>query len=64
MAAPADQVWDLVSDVTECFEVGRTLVMRLYWALAGFARGRTNRNGMRATLEAIRTVTETAAPAP
>jgi uncharacterized protein YndB with AHSA1/START domain len=52
------------TDVTESFEVGQTPVMRLYWMLAGFARGRTNRDGMRATLEAIKAVTESAAFTP
>ena len=31
---------------------------RLYWALAGRARGRTNRENMRATLQRIRAATE------
>jgi hypothetical protein len=28
--------------------------MRLYWALLGWSRSKTNRNGMRTTLERIR----------
>ena len=37
------------TDVTESFELADTLPIRLYWMLAGPVRGRTNRNGMRAT---------------
>jgi hypothetical protein len=33
-------------------------VLRAYWTLLGWARGRTNRNGMRTTLERIRAVVE------
>jgi len=36
--------------------------LRLYWALLGWSRGRTNRNGMRTTLERIRD--EVQAPGP
>ena len=50
------------TDVTESFELPATVLTRLYWAVAGFARGRTNRNGMRVTLERIKAVAE-AAPA-
>jgi len=46
------------SDVTESFGLADTLLTRLYWALAGRARMRTNLNGMRATLESIKTVAE------
>jgi hypothetical protein len=46
--------------VTESFELTDTPVLRLYWMVAGFARGRTNRNGMRVTLERIKAVTEAA----
>lgn len=48
------------TDVTESFALTRTVSMRLYWAVLGWARGRTNRNGMRTTLERIRTVVEAA----
>src|SRR5579871_2402532 len=47
------------TDVTESFTLAPTLSLRLYWALLGWARGRTNRNGMRTTLERIRAVVET-----
>jgi Polyketide cyclase / dehydrase and lipid transport len=46
--------------VTESFELPDTPLVRLYWKLAGRARGRTNLNGMRATLEKIKAVTEAA----
>jgi hypothetical protein len=45
-------------DVTESFALKRTAPLRLYWALLGWARGRTNRNGMRTTLERIRAEVE------
>ena len=35
------------TDVTESFELTDTPALRGYWALVGWARGRTNRNGMR-----------------
>jgi hypothetical protein len=46
------------SEVTESFELTDTLLSRLYWALAGRARMRTNLNGMRTTLESIKAVAE------
>jgi len=46
------------SDVTESFRLAPTLPLKLYWALFGWTRGRTNRNGMRATLEAIKAEVE------
>ncbi|HUC04044.1 MAG TPA: SRPBCC family protein [Acidimicrobiales bacterium] len=42
------------TDVTESFTLAPRLPLRLYWALFGWARGKTNRNGMQATLERIR----------
>lgn len=42
------------TDVTESFHLANILPVRMYWAVLGWARGRTNRNGMRATLEAIK----------
>jgi hypothetical protein len=50
------------TDVTESFELAHTAVMRLYWMVAGFARGRTNLDGMRVTLGKIKAVTESADP--
>lgn len=46
------------TDVTESFELSSTPVLRLYWALAGKARGRTNVAGMRTTLERVKAVVE------
>jgi uncharacterized protein YndB with AHSA1/START domain len=46
------------TDVTESFELANTLPLRLYWLLLGWARGRTNRNGMRTTLERIKAEVE------
>jgi Polyketide cyclase / dehydrase and lipid transport len=46
------------TDVTESFELAPTALLRLYWALLGWARGRTNRNGMRTTLERIKAEVE------
>jgi hypothetical protein len=41
-------------DVTESFALRPTRSLRLYWAMLGWARGKTNRDGMRTTLERIR----------
>jgi len=46
----------------ESFELADTPLMRLYWMAAGFARGRTNLDGMRVTLERIKAVTESTDP--
>jgi uncharacterized protein YndB with AHSA1/START domain len=46
------------TDVTESFELPSTLLTRLYWLIAGSARGRTNADGMRVTLEKIKAVVE------
>jgi uncharacterized protein YndB with AHSA1/START domain len=46
------------TDVTESFELTDTPILRLYWRLAGKARGRTNAKGMRTTLERIKAVAE------
>ncbi len=48
------------TDVTESFTLTPTLGLRVYWALLGSARGRTNRNGMRTTLERIKAEVERA----
>ena len=50
-------------DMTESFQLAPTLPMRLYWALLGWARGKTNRNGMRTTLERIKAEVEGGASA-
>jgi len=46
------------TDVTESFALAPTQLLRVYWALLGWARARTNRNGMQTTLERIRVVAE------
>lgn len=46
------------TDVTESFRLAPKLPIRIYWALLGRARGRTNRNGMRTTLERIKAEVE------
>ena len=45
--------------VTEYFRLEPMLPLRLYWALAGHLRGRTNEKGMRTTLERMKAVVET-----
>ena len=46
------------ADVTESFQLADLWPLRLYWALFGWTRGRTNRNGMRTTLERIKAAVE------
>ena len=46
------------TDVTESFALTETVPMRVYWAALGWARGRTNRAGMQATLERMKAVLE------
>ena len=46
------------TDVTESYRLAPALPMRLYWALAGWARGKTNERGMRQTLERIKAAVE------
>jgi len=46
------------SDVTESFTLAPTWWLRLYWSCLGWARGKTNRNGMRTTLERIKAEVE------
>lgn len=46
------------SDVTESFRLADTMSLRLYWAVLGWARGKTNRRGMQATLDAIKAEVE------
>ncbi len=47
------------TDITESFELADTPLVRRYWRIAGSARGGTNLNGMRATLEKLEAVSET-----
>jgi uncharacterized protein YndB with AHSA1/START domain len=46
------------TDVTESFELTPLPLLRLYWALLGWARGRTNVSDMRTTLERVKAVVE------
>ena len=46
------------TDATETFRLADTGLLRLYWAVLGWARGRTNRTNMRTTLERIRVEVE------
>jgi uncharacterized protein YndB with AHSA1/START domain len=48
------------TDVTESFELPSTALTRLYWLIAGAARGRSNAAGMRVTLEKMKAVVESA----
>jgi uncharacterized protein YndB with AHSA1/START domain len=46
------------TDVTESFELTPMPALKLYWSVLGRARGRTNRDGMRTTLERIKAEVE------
>lgn len=46
------------TDVNESFRLEDSLPTRIYWALLGRWRGETNRRGMRATLERMKSVLE------
>jgi hypothetical protein len=46
------------TDVTESFRLEPTGFNKIYWKIFGRARGRTNRNGMRTTLDRIKAVVE------
>ena len=46
------------TEVTESFRLTPSGPTRLYWALLGWARGKTNEKGMRQTLERIKAVAE------
>jgi uncharacterized protein YndB with AHSA1/START domain len=48
------------TDVTESFQLTDNAALRLYWKLLGWARGRTNRDGMRTTLERMKAELEIA----
>lgn len=45
-------------DVTEFFDLAPVAVLKLYWALLGRWRGRTNHDDMRTTLERMKAVVE------
>lgn len=46
------------TDVTESFKLEPRGLLRIYWAVLGPLRGRTNERGMRETLERIKAVAE------
>ena len=46
------------ADVTESFRLADNPLTKVYWAIAGRARGRTNVNGMRETLERAKAIVE------
>ena len=48
------------TEVTESFELQASTLSKIYWALLGWARGKTNERGMRQTLERIRAIAEAA----
>ncbi len=48
------------TDVTESFDLAKTRSLRLYWAVLGWSRGKTNRNDMKTTLERIKSEVESA----
>lgn len=49
---------DSGTDVSEYFRLEPKLPLRLYWAVLGQLRGRTNVSGMRTTLERMKDVVE------
>ena len=58
-----DQATDGGCDVTEFFHLTENLPLKIYWTFFGWARGNTNRKGMRTTLERIKAVVEAEHPA-
>src|SRR3984957_8030602 len=46
------------TDVTESFDLTPTALLRFYWAVLGWARGRTNRNDMLTPLERVKAEVE------
>jgi hypothetical protein len=48
------------TDITESFRLAPTTANRIYWAVLGRARGRTNRQNMRRTLQNIAMIVEPA----
>jgi uncharacterized protein YndB with AHSA1/START domain len=45
-------------DVTESFTLADMALLRLYWVLLGWTRGRTNVRGMQQTLERVKSAAE------
>jgi hypothetical protein len=46
------------ADVTESFTLTPIVLLRLYWAVLGWSRGKTNRRNMQTTLERIKAEVE------
>jgi hypothetical protein len=46
------------TDVTESFELPSRPLLRLYWLIAGWRRGKTNERGMQQTLQRIKAIAE------
>jgi hypothetical protein len=46
------------TEVTESFELESTMMNRIYWAILGRLRGKTNEEGMRTTLERMKVLLE------
>ncbi|HVT76465.1 MAG TPA: SRPBCC family protein, partial [Acidimicrobiales bacterium] len=46
------------TDATEFFRLEPSLPLKLYWALLGWARGKTNRDGMTQTLNRLKAIAE------
>lgn len=46
------------TDATEYFRLSPSPVLKLYWAMLGWARGRTNREGMTQTLNRLKAIAE------
>ncbi len=47
------------TDATEYFRLEPSLPLKLYWTLLGWARGKTNRDGMTQTLNRLKAIAET-----
>jgi hypothetical protein len=47
-----------VTAATEYFHLAPSPLLKLYWALLGWARGRTNREGMTQTLNRLKAIAE------
>ena len=52
------QATDGGAAVTESYRLASNPLTKLYWAIAGRARGRTNRTGMQETLERVKAIVE------
>ncbi|MEY2470414.1 MAG: hypothetical protein QOF21_3112 [Actinomycetota bacterium] len=46
------------TDATEYFQLEPTLPLKIYWALLGWSRGKTNRDGMTQTLDRLKAIAE------